>query len=78
MIVSLEDAKADLADLIDRAARGEDIVIRLDEMRSARLVTDRPGAKQPRPGAWEGNAWIADDFDDALPPEILKGFYDSK
>jgi antitoxin (DNA-binding transcriptional repressor) of toxin-antitoxin stability system len=26
-------------------------------------------------GAWKGRVWIADDFDDPLPREILDAFY---
>jgi hypothetical protein len=29
-----------------------------------------------RPGAWKGRVWIADDFDDDLPADVLDAFYD--
>ena len=25
-----------------------------------------------KPGGWEGKVWVADDFDEPLPPEILE------
>jgi hypothetical protein len=36
-----------------------------------------PAAKKPRkPGRWKDkDVYIADDFDEPLPPEILKAFY---
>ena len=77
MIVSLEDAQANLAALIDRAAKGETVMIEIEGKPVARLVRDVSTSRQPLPGAWKGEAWIADDFDEPLPPEILKGFHGS-
>jgi hypothetical protein len=32
-------------------------------------------AKPPRqPGGWEGKVWVADDFDEPLPQDMLKAF----
>lgn len=72
--VNLYEAKTHLSELVERAAAGEEIVIAKAGKPRARLVPleeDRPPRK---PGALKGQIWIADDFDDPLPPEILRGF----
>jgi prevent-host-death family protein len=73
-IMKLYEAKTNLSELVERAARGEEFIIAKGEEPKARLV---PFAKQARPrapGGWEGRVWIADDFDAPLPPEIADGF----
>lgn len=73
-VFSLYEAKTSLSKLVDRAAAGEEIVIAKNGKPMAKLV----GVPQPRlprkPGGWEGQGWIADDFDDPLPWEIQKYF----
>jgi prevent-host-death family protein len=74
-IVNIYEAKTNLSKLVERAAAGEEIVIARAGRPRARLVPLAAHRVAPRqPGGWEGEAWIADDFDDPLPPEILKGF----
>lgn len=73
-IVNVYEAKTRLSELVERAARGEEIVIAKAGTPRARLVP-LPAAKTPRvPGGWEGNVWVADDFDEPLPPDTLAGF----
>lgn len=72
--VNLYEAKTQLSKLVDEAAAGGEIVIAKAGKPKARLV---PLEKAPRirePGRWKGQIWIADDFDDDLPPEVLAGF----
>ncbi|HEX2095031.1 MAG TPA: type II toxin-antitoxin system Phd/YefM family antitoxin [Longimicrobiaceae bacterium] len=72
--INLYDAKTHLSELVERAASGEEIIIAKAGKPRARLVPleeERPARK---PGGWEGQIWFADDFDDPLPPEILRGF----
>ena len=72
--VNLYEAKAHLSELVERAAAGEEIIIAKAGRPRARLVP-LAVAKTPRtPGGWEGQVWIADDFDDPLPPDILTAF----
>jgi len=74
IVVNLYEAKSRLSALVERAAAGEEIIIAKAGHPRARLV---PFAcvKQPRePGGWEGRVWIADDFDEPLPPDILEAF----
>lgn len=73
--VNLYHAKTHLSDLVERAAAGEEIIIAKAGKPRARLVPLPEPAREPRrPGALKGKIWIADDFDDPLPPEILAGF----
>ncbi len=73
--VNLYDAKTHLSDLVERAAAGEEIIIARAGKPRARLVPLPQALREPRqPGGWEGQIWIADGFDDPLPPAIMKGF----
>jgi len=74
--VSLYDAKTHLSELVERAARGEEITIAKSGKPKARLVPLAPAdTKHLRvPGRGKGKGWIADDFDAPLPPEVLRLF----
>ena len=72
--VNLCEAKTRLSELVDRAAAGEEIVIAKAGSPKARLVPLSRVGKPRKPGGWEGQVWIADDFDSPLPPDILKHF----
>lgn len=71
-IYNLYEAKTALSELVDRAARGEQVVIAKNGKPLAKLVA----AERPvrRPGAWKGKVRVAKDFDAPLPDEILAGF----
>jgi prevent-host-death family protein len=73
-VFNLYDAKTSLSQLVDRAANGEVIVIAKAGKPLAKLVplsrTDVPR----KPGGWEGQVHIADDFDAPLPDEIQAAF----
>lgn len=73
--VNIYQAKTQLSKLVDEAASGSDIVIARSGKPIARLT--RITGKNKRMigfGALEGQGWIADDFDDPLPDEILAEF----
>lgn len=72
--VNLYEAKTHLSDLVERAAAGEEIIIAKSGKPRARLVPLPEERPTREPGGWEGQVWIADDFDAPLPPEILAGF----
>lgn len=74
-LVNIHEAKTHLSRLVQRAADGEDIVIAKAGKAMVRMVPYREPAKPRVPGAWKGLGWIADDFDDPLPPEMLAEFY---
>jgi prevent-host-death family protein len=72
-LVNLYEAKTNLSSLVERAAAGEEIIIAKAGQPKARLVPLGPAKRRVR-GLGAGKGWIADDFEDPLPPEILKGF----
>ena len=72
--VNLYDAKTNLSNLVERAARGEEIVIAKAGRPLARLV---PLAKRTAPrelGFLAGQVVVGPDFDDPLPDEIQAAF----
>ena len=74
--VNLYEAKTHLSQLVKEAAAGREIIIANAGEPMARLV---PLATEPKPqrepGRLKGQIWIADDFDDPLPADILAAFY---
>lgn len=75
---NLYEAKTKLSELVDKAAAGEEIVICKAGKPLARLVPMPKAPKKPREGGfWKGKVWIADDFDDPLPEEVLQAFESS-
>ena len=73
--VNLYEAKTQLSSLVERAAQGEEIVIAKGGKPKARLVPIEPAKRPLRvPGGSEGKIWIAPDFDDPLPDDILDAF----
>ncbi|HWZ58981.1 MAG TPA: type II toxin-antitoxin system prevent-host-death family antitoxin [Gemmatimonadaceae bacterium] len=72
--VDLQDAKTNLANLVDRAAAGDEIIIAKAGISLARLIPlDQPHSTR-QPGGWETGLWIAGDFEAPLPPDILAAF----
>ena len=74
-IVELSDAQAAFSELVERAAAGEEIIVAVNGVPRAQLVPIAKEQPLRQPGALKGQIWAADDFDDPLPPEILRGFY---
>jgi prevent-host-death family protein len=71
--VNIADAKARLPELVDRAARGEEIVIARNGEPKARLVPlERRGPRTPGRGA--GRWQLGDDFNAPLPPGLRRAF----
>jgi prevent-host-death family protein len=72
-IVNMHEAKTHLSRLVERAMTGEDIVIARAGEPAVRLVPCDPPA--PRvPGGAKHLFTIREDFDDPLPPDLLKYF----
>ena len=69
-IVNLYDAKTKLSELVERAAKGEEIVIAKAGKLKARLVGLASEKKKRKFGALKGKIWMADDFDTYIPPEF--------
>jgi prevent-host-death family protein len=72
--VNLYEAKTQLSKLVEKAARGEEIVIAKAGEPKARLVPIARPVRNRRPGAWKGRVVIAPDFDAPLPEEVLAAF----
>ena len=73
-IYNIYEAKTRLSHLVERAAKGEEIVIAKAGVPLAKLVpTTRPKERR-KPGGWEGQVQIADDFDKPLPADLQTAF----
>jgi prevent-host-death family protein len=70
--VNIADAKARLPELVERAARGEEIVIARNGRPRARLVSLARSRRVAGRGA--GRWKVAGDFNAPLPSELLKTF----
>lgn len=71
--VNIHEAKTHLSRLIERTARGEEIVIAKAGTPVAKLVPYRPLTRARTPGGWAGRVRIAADFDE-LPDELAVAF----
>ena len=69
-IYNLYEAKTRLSNLIDRAAKGEEILIAKSGVPLAKLVPLPKSKAKRKPGGWEGKIRISDDFDAPLPDSI--------
>lgn len=72
-IVNVHEAKTHLSRLLDRVARGDEVIIAKAGKPIARLIPfARPGQRVL--GLDAGRVHIADDFDAPLPEDILADF----
>ena len=71
--VNIADAKARLPELVERAARGEEIVIARNGKPRARLVP-LPARQKRAPGSGKGMWKIVGEFNDPLPADLLDAF----
>jgi prevent-host-death family protein len=72
--VNIHAAKTHLSRLVDEVAAGEEIIIAKAGKPLARLVPFTPDREPRRPGLMKGKLWIAEDFDEPLPAEIMAAF----
>jgi prevent-host-death family protein len=72
--VTLQDAQTRLAELLNQALAGDEIIITKGDKPLARIV---PFAEPDRPrrvaGLQRGQMWTSDDFDAPLPDEFWNG-----
>ena len=73
LAVNIADAKARLPELVERASRGEEIVIARNGRPRARLVP-LPAAKRRVPGRGAGKWKVRGAFNDPLPADVLDSF----
>lgn len=74
-IVNMHEAKTHLSRLVERAAAGEEIIIAKNGKPMAKLIPVTPDLSPRVPGSMRGQIWIAEDFDDELPADLLAAFY---
>jgi prevent-host-death family protein len=72
--VNIFEAKTQLSKLVELAEHGQDVVIARAGKPVARLTSLKPEKKPIVFGLMKGEIWVADDFDDPLPPEVLAEF----
>jgi len=73
--VNMYEAKTQLSKLVEAAAAGEEVIIARAGKPAARLVAlQRPAAKRPI-GLLDGQLRIPEDFNAALPDDLLAAFY---
>ena len=71
-IVSVDEAKKQLAELIDISSGGAEVVITDRGRPIARLIAVGPNRKRVA-GLNRGVIWTSEDFDDPLPDEFWVG-----
>ncbi len=73
-MVNIHTAKTHLSRLLDEVAAGEEIVIAKAGKPVARLSPYQPRREPRQPDLLKGKIWIADDFDEPLPEDIMAAF----
>ena len=71
-IFNVHEAKTHLSRLLERVAEGEEILIAKSGKPVAKLVPWT--AERRQPGRLKGRLYVAPDFDDPLPDEVLAAF----
>jgi len=76
--VSVEELHNRIDELLARArSAGDEVIVSEGGTPVLRVepIGGEPRPRQPRkPGSAKGQIWIADDFDDPLPEEVLRAF----
>ncbi len=75
MLINIHQAKTQLSKLLARVEAGEEIVIARAGKPVAKLVAADHRDKPRKPGRWKGKVWIAEDFDEPLPDDVIDSFY---
>ena len=69
--ITIHKAKTELSRLIERACRGEEIVIARGKKPVVRLVAIEDNKGQRKPGALRGKLKVGPEFFDAMPADEL-------
>ena len=71
--VNVHEAKTHLSRLLAEVEKGQEIIVARDGKPVAKIVPFKPQKKNRiKFGDLKGKIWIADDFDDPLPDELLE------
>ena len=73
-IAMIHEAKTHLSRLIEKAERGEEVIIARGKQQVVRLVPVVPPAKKRKPGMFKGEFEVSTAFFEPLPPEELEGW----
>jgi len=73
-IVNINDAKARLSQLVDKAAAGEDIVVSRNGKPLVRITRLEAPKRRITFGLLEGRLMVPADFDAPLPDDVLANF----
>ncbi len=74
--VNVHEAKTHFSKLLERVQQGEEIVVAKAGKPVARLVPLEPPPPRRVPGEAKDEVIISDDFDDPLPDDLVKAFYE--
>jgi antitoxin (DNA-binding transcriptional repressor) of toxin-antitoxin stability system len=72
--ITIHKAKTQLSRLIEKACRGEEIIIARGKQPVVKLVAIEANHGNRKPGAWKGKIHIGPEFFEPLPPEELEGW----
>jgi antitoxin (DNA-binding transcriptional repressor) of toxin-antitoxin stability system len=72
--ITIHKAKTQLSRLIEKACKGEEIVIARGKQPVVRLVAINHARADRKPGALKGKIRIGPEFFEPLPPEELEGW----
>lgn len=75
--INIHQAKTNLSKLIERTAKGEEVIIAKSGKPVAKLVAYKEKLKPRKLGLLKGKIWVSPDFDDE-DEEINKLFYGEK
>jgi len=73
--VNIHDAKTNFSKLINAVSRGEEVVIAKAGKPLAKIIAYEEKLEPRKGGQFKGLIHIADDFDEPLPADLLKQFY---
>ena len=73
-MVNIHEAKTHLSKLLQRVIGGEEILIAKSGEPIAKIVPFKESPKPRVPGSAKGKVWIAPDFNDPLPDDVLNAF----
>ncbi|WP_198264918.1 type II toxin-antitoxin system Phd/YefM family antitoxin [sulfur-oxidizing endosymbiont of Gigantopelta aegis] len=74
IIVNSHEAKINFSRLMTQIANGQEIIITRSGQDFAKVVPIKKINHKRTPGQDKDSAWVADDFDAALPDELQKYF----
>jgi len=72
--VNIHEAKTNLSRLIADVEHGDEVIIARHNRPVAKLVMILPSSTDRKPGGMKGSIRMSDDFNDALPNDLLAAF----